>query len=88
MRLGAGTRLVVGLVAGCGLVVFGAAGASAAKQQPFRGHMESSRPSAATDQQATLVVSVIGMGKGWVTSNPAGISCGTVCSAQSRSTHP
>jgi hypothetical protein len=31
--------------------------------------------------QATLTVSIAGSGAGWVTSEPAGISCGTICSA-------
>ena len=30
----------------------------------------------------TLTVSLLGKGTGWVTSYPAGISCGTICSAQ------
>ena len=32
--------------------------------------------------QVTLTVSTAGTGMGWVTSDPAGISCGTICSAQ------
>lgn len=38
--------------------------------------------SAAAEAQATLTVSLAGTGTGWVTSSPAGISCGTVCSAR------
>jgi PASTA domain len=82
MRPRLGKRLVVALVAGCALVVFGTAGASAARPQPTSGRPTSSRPSAAADPQATLTVTVTGTGTGWVTSSPAGISCGTVCSAQ------
>jgi len=30
----------------------------------------------------TLTVSIAGSGGGWITSNPAGISCGSICSAE------
>ena len=36
----------------------------------------------AAPQQATLTVSITGQGMGWVTSDPAGIRCGSVCSGQ------
>jgi len=36
----------------------------------------------AVPQQATLTVSFTGLGMGWVTSDPAGIRCGSVCSGQ------
>ena len=39
-------------------------------------------PARASAAKATLTVSTAGTGTGWVTSDPAGISCGTICSAQ------
>ena len=62
------------LLALCGALIFAAAAAAGTS---------TSRPGAAgAADQATLTVSIAGQGAGSVTSDPAGISCGTICSAQ------
>lgn len=70
MRLGLAGRFVVAGVAGCALVVLGAAGASAAK------------PHSSGAAEATLTVTIGGTGTGVVVSTPQGIDCSTVCSAK------
>jgi hypothetical protein len=62
------------LVALCATLVFATAAAAGTS---------TSRPAASgAADQATLTVSMTGPGMGWVTSDPAGIRCGSVCSAQ------
>ena len=70
MRLGPGRRFVVAGVAGCALVVLGAAGTSAARLH------------SSGDAEATLTVTITGAGTGVIQSTPQGINCSTICSAQ------
>jgi PASTA domain len=67
-------RFVVSALAAGALVVFGATSASAAKAPLTE--------TVASAAAAQMTVTVSTSGNGWVTSDPAGISCGTICLAK------
>jgi hypothetical protein len=77
VRFDSWRRLVVSAVAAAALVALIPLAASAS-----RGYAAESAANTAVASQVTLTVSITGNGGGWVTSNPAGISCGSICSAQ------
>ncbi|HLX31182.1 MAG TPA: PASTA domain-containing protein [Gaiellaceae bacterium] len=68
MRLGSRTRFVVSAVAATALLALIPSPAGASGRH--------------AGAMLTVTVSIAGSGGGWVTSDPAGISCGSTCSAQ------
>lgn len=75
MRFRSAERLVVWVVGAAAFVALALSPAAASGGQAERSVASGSVP-------VTLTISIAGSGTGWVTSSPAGISCGATCSAQ------